>query len=57
MSFILTDDGKCLFGYLTIDFIKHIIMRWMRCTHFILAHMSGMVALMERIEDEVNVVV
>ena len=36
---------ECLLCYLAIDMIKHILMRWMTCSHFILTHVSAVVLL------------
>ena len=43
MRFALTNDRECQLCYLAIDMIKHVLMRWMVCSHFILAHVLGVV--------------
>ncbi len=57
MCFILANDRKCLFSNLTVDVVKHILVRRMSCSHLISTHMPSVISLMKGVKHEVNVVI
>ncbi len=57
MCFILANDRKCLFSNLTVDVVKHILVRRMSCSHLISTHMPSVISLMKGVKHEVNIVI